>query len=57
VLQHFHDICHAQAPSSHSHSSARELWPEWFQAPRLLVAWWLNYLNIEVAEFLVLRHF
>src|SRR6266542_409234 len=34
VLQHFHDVCHAQAPSSHSHSSARELWPEWFQAPR-----------------------
>jgi len=27
------------------------LWPEWFQAPRQLAAWWLNYLNIAVAEF------
>src|SRR6267378_2714578 len=33
----------------------RELWPEWFQALRQLAAWWLNYLNIEVAEFI--EHF
>jgi len=27
------------------------LWPDWFQAPQQLAAWWLNYLNIALAEF------